>query len=88
MKKIVTKKILDIYFKYDEDLSLLHERWANKKDRDLVSNEQANILGKYIDKLEFLDVKALDKKLREETENEVKELEKYIEQSVIETLRD
>ena len=50
MTKIVTKKILDIYYKYDEDLSLLYEPWASKKDRSVVSSEQAQILGKYIDK--------------------------------------
>ncbi|WP_299243005.1 hypothetical protein [uncultured Aquimarina sp.] len=88
MNKIVTKEILDIYFKYDEDLSLLHERWARKKDKEAVSSEQANILGQYIDKLEFLKVKNIGKKLRMETQSEVKELEQYIDKEVIDILKE
>ena len=31
MEIIVDKKVLEIYYKYDEDLSLLHEPWAKKR---------------------------------------------------------
>ncbi len=88
MKKIVTKNVLDIYFEYDEDLSLLHEPWAKKKDRESVSSEQANVLGKYIDKLEFLKVKNIAQELRNKTIDEIQELEQYIEQDVIDILKE
>ncbi len=86
MKK-VNKKILDVYYKYDEDLSLLNEPWAKKGDREIVSFEQAKILGMYIDKLEFLKVKNISCDLRNKTYAELLALEEHIEKDVIDILK-
>lgn len=88
MNKLVTKKILDIYYKYDEDLSLLNEPWAKKKDRETVSFEQAKVLGMYIDKMEFLKIEGISSDLRKKTYIEMLELEDYIERDVIIILKD
>ena len=87
MKKLVEKKILDIYHQYDEDLSLLYEPWARKKGRESVSSKQAQILGGYIDKLEFLKVKNLSSEIRNRINLELLELELHIEQDVIDILK-
>ena len=87
MNKLVTKKILDIYYKYDEDLSLLNEPWAKKKDREIVSFEQAKTLGVYIDKLEFLKVNSISHNLRNRIEAELLLLEENIEKDVISILK-
>lgn len=87
MMKKIDKKILDIYYKYDEDLSLLNEPWAKKKDREVVSFEQAKILGMYVDKLEFLKIENISNNLRDKTCNELLVLEEYIEKDVIDILK-
>ena len=88
MVKKVDKQILDLYYKYDEDLDLLNERGARKKDRESVSHEQAVTLGTFIEKLEFLKVKNLSSELRNRTINEIKELEQHIEPDVIKILKE
>jgi hypothetical protein len=86
MKKI-NKRILDLYYKYDEDLSLLNEPWAKRRDREKVSFEQASVLGMYIDKLIFLKVKTLSSNLRDKTNAELLILEEQIEEDVIDALK-
>ncbi len=87
MNKIVTKLVLDMYDKYDQDLSLLNEPWAKKKDVQLVSFEQATILGKYIDKLEFTNSAFISKDLKEKIIKEIEQLELFIEKDVIEEIK-
>ena len=58
-----------------------------KKDRELVSFQQAQILEKFIDKLEFLKTGNISDELRSKTTSELLDLEKSIEQEVIDILK-
>ena len=87
MKQKITKEVLDVFFKYDEDLSLLNERWAKEEDRDKVSFEQSVILGRYIENLEFLKISNVSSKLRDNVYKELLELESHINQDVIDLLK-
>ena len=84
---MVTKKTLEIYDKYDGDFGLLDEPWAKKKDRKLVSPEQAQILSDFIEKLEFLDLDNISFDLRNKTIEEVRDLELQIDQEVVSIIR-
>jgi hypothetical protein len=84
---MVTKKILEIYDKYEGDFGLLDEPWAKKKDRELVSSEQAQILSNFIEKLEFLNLNNISSDLRGKTIVEIKKLELQIDQDVIDIIR-
>jgi hypothetical protein len=59
MKYLVTKELLDLHDKYDGDLGLLDERWADKKDRELFTHEQMGTLGEYIHQVRFSQVEIL-----------------------------
>ena len=86
MKKI-NKEILNIYYKYDKDFGLLNEPWAKKEDKELVNFEVAQIFGKYIEGLELVNNKFISEKLKEVTRNEIKEMELYFENDVIDLLK-
>ena len=88
-KIVVTKAILDLYYKHDEDFNLLGEPWANNKDRELFNNHHtgADILTSYIDLLHFSKVENLSTDLRKKTINEIQNFENYIEKEVIEILK-
>ncbi len=84
---MVTKKVLEIYDKYEGDLGLLDEPWANKKDRQSVSSEQANILGGFIEKLEFLKLNNISSDLRDKILLEIEKLELEIDLDVVDIVR-
>lgn len=88
MKKIVTKKILALYDKYDGDLGLLDEPWASKKDIQEVNLKQSQILSDYIDQLNFLNVKNISEELKNQTYRRIRELEEYIDPEVIIILKE
>jgi hypothetical protein len=84
---MVTKKTLEIYDKYEGDFGLLYEPWANKKDRELVSSEQAQTLSSFIEKLEFLNLNNISSDLRIKTIEEIVKLELQIDKEVIDIIR-
>ena len=88
MEKIVTKELLDLHDKYDEDLGLLHERWASKKDRNEVKGKQVKVMYEYIDLLCFSRLDTVSKELRRRTLDRIEELEKLIEDEVVSILRE
>lgn len=87
MKIIVTKIILDIHDKYDREFGLLDEPWASKKDRDMVSSEQAMLLSEYADTLNFLKVEGVSEKMRLKALDKITELEGFIDNEVIDILK-
>lgn len=59
MEKIVTKEILDIHDKYDEDFGLLDEPWAKKRiETKLITNNLKRLVIILIS-LSFLKLKML-----------------------------
>lgn len=88
MEKIVTKELLDLHDKYDEDLGLLHELWASKKDRNEVKGKQVKVMYEYIDLLCFSRLDTVSKELRRRTLDRIEELEKLIEDEVVSILRE
>lgn len=84
---MVTKKILEIYDKYEYDFGLLDEPWAKKEDRDIVSSEQAQTLCNYIEKLEFINLNNISSDLRSKTIAEIEKLELNIDQEVIDIIK-
>lgn len=85
--KLVTQRTLDLWEKHDRDLGLLDERWASKKDRDSVSEEEAKVLGQYIDHLHYLKGENLSKDIRQRFMDTIDDLESYIEDEVVKKLR-
>jgi len=86
---IVTREVLELYDKYEGDFGLLHERWADKRDREKVTREQCQLLGEYVEKLEFtrLDPVLFSAEMRESARKRIAELELVIDGEVIEILR-
>lgn len=87
MKKKVDKELLDLYYEYDQEFGLLDEPWASKKDREFFNQYHPNVLEKYIDKLMFIKVENLHSSLRDKTNDEIKELENFIDKEVIDILK-
>lgn len=90
MKRVVvTKEVLDLYDKYEGDFGLLHERSADKADREKATNEQCFILGQYVDKLEFtqLEPRLYSAQMTEAAWKRIGELEELIDDEVIAILR-
>lgn len=88
MQYLVTKQLLALYDKYDGDLGLLDERWADKRDRELFSSEQMRTLGEYLQQLALSGVDTLAPEFRRQVERRVDELEALIDPDVITALRD
>ena len=88
MPYLVTKQLLALHDKYDGDLGLLHERWADKRDRALFSDEQIRTLGEYLQQLELADVECLSPEFRERVELRIGELERLIDPEVVSALRE
>ena len=84
---MITKKILDIYDKYEGDFGLLDEPWASKKDREIVSSFQSQLLSEYIEQLHFVKIENISNKMRTQTLERIRELEKYIDKDVIKILK-
>ena len=87
MSDFVTKKILEVFDKYEGDFGLLDEPWASKKDREKVSLKQSMVLGEYVDKLNLMKVENISDELRESTGARVIELEKSIDAEVVTIVR-
>ena len=85
---MVTKEVLDIYDKYEQDFTLLYEPWASKKDRKKVSGEQASLLDEYVDNLYFVKVENLSDALKNQTIKRIEELEKFIDNEVVNILKE
>ena len=88
MQYLVTKQLLALHDKYEGDLGLLHERWADKRDRELFSKEQMWTLGDYQQQLAWSDVDCLAPEFRKQVEHRIDELESLIEPDVVATLRE
>ncbi len=87
MQYLVTKQLLALLDKYDGDLGLLDERWANKRDRNLFTDEQIRAFGDYMQQLALRDVDCLALEFRRQVEQRIDELERSIEPDVVATLR-
>ena len=85
---IVDKRVLDIYLKYDEDFSLLDEPWADKKDRDIISDEQFKIFGDYLEAIQMIEINNLSQELKKKALLKIHKLEKHIDVDVIKFLKD
>ncbi len=88
MQYLVTKQLLALHDKYDGDLGLLHERWADKRDRGLFSAEQIRTLGEYLQQLAMSEVDSLAPEFRRQVEDRIDELERLIEPEVVAILRE
>lgn len=88
MKHLVTKELLDLHDKYDGDLGLLDERWADKADRALFSSEQIRTLSEYLEQVRLRESPILSPELRSNIEQRINELEKLIAPDVIATLKE
>lgn len=87
MPYLVTKQLLALHDKYDGDLGLLHERWADKRDLELFSNEQIRTLGEYLDQLALADVECLSPEFRARVDLRIEELKKRMDPEVVIALR-
>jgi hypothetical protein len=83
----ITKEVLDLYDKYDQDFGLLNERWADPKDRDKVTAGQMQILGEYVDKLHLLKLDTYSSQYMESAKERIVELEELIDCEVIAILK-
>lgn len=66
---------------------MLDERWADKRDRDLFSDEQIRVFGDYLQQLALRDVECLAPAFRRQVEHRIDELERFIEPEVVAILR-
>lgn len=87
MNEKVTKKILDIYDKYDGDLGLLDERWAKETDKNSVSPRQSEILQGYISNLRLINNGNYSGDLLEKYKAKASQYEKFIDAEVIAIIR-
>ena len=88
MQYLVTKQLLALHDKYEGDLGLLDERWADKRERELFSAEQIRTLGGYLQQLALSGVDCLAPEFLKEVERRIDELELLIDPDVVSTLRD
>lgn len=88
MQYQVTKQLLALHDKYDGDLGLLDERWADKRDRALFSNQHMQTLGEYLQQLALSGDGSLGLDFRRDVEHRIAELERLIEPDVVATLRE
>ena len=88
MQYLVTKQLLALHDKYDGDLGLLDECWADKRDRELFSAEQMRTLGVYLQQLALSGEDCLAPEFRKEVERRIDELELLVDPDVVSTLRD
>jgi predicted alpha/beta hydrolase family esterase len=84
---IITKEVLDLYDKYDQDFGLLDERWADARDRHKVTAEQCPLLAEYVDKLHLIKLTTYSSEFTETALKRIAELEKMIDSEVIEILK-
>lgn len=87
MDIIVTKEVLEIYDKYDQDFGLLHERWASEEDRQKVTPEQCHLLSDYVDKLYLIKLDAPSVEIKAKATKRLAEIEKVMDPEVVQTLR-
>jgi hypothetical protein len=87
MQYLVTKQLLALHDRYDGDLGLLDERWADMRDRELFSAEQMRTLGDYLQQLALRGVDCLAPEFRKEVDRRIDELEQLIDPEVVSTLR-
>ena len=88
MPYLVTKELLALHDKYEGDLGLLHERWADKRDAERFSAEQMRTLGDYQQQLALIQVDCLAPEFRRRVEDRMIELERLIDPDVVVTLRE
>jgi hypothetical protein len=88
MPYLVTKQLLALHDKYDGDLGLLDERWADKRDRAMFSDEQIRTLGEYLDQLALAGVERLSSEFRMRVELRIEELERLMDPEVVAALRE
>ena len=89
MKKniIVTHEVLELYDKYDGDLGLIDERWADEDDQNKITLEQTELLAEYLEKLNLLTIRAYSEKMKIEARERALELEKFIDCDVVTILK-
>jgi len=86
MNTRVHKGVLALRDKYEGDLGLLNEPWADKSDRERFSSEQICTLYEYIEKLVLSSNIYYSKALRKSYEDRLYELQKHIDADVIKEL--
>lgn len=87
MSYLVTQALVELFIRYDGDLGLLDEHWADPKDREPFSSEQFHTLGQYIDQVGFADSKAYSPEYRLAAENRIKDLRMQISPEAIALLQ-
>ena len=88
MQYLVTKQLLALHDKYDGDLGLVDERWADKRDRELFSAEQMHALEEYLQQLALSKADCLAPEFRRRVQDRIDKLERLIEPDVVATLRE
>jgi len=78
MSYLLNQALVELFIRYDGDLGLLDERWANPKDREAFSSEQFYTLGQYVDQVSLAKTRVLSPEYRLRIENSIKDLEKQI----------
>lgn len=89
MKKTVTQDILRLHDEFEGDIGLVSERWVSEKKREEVRIHLSalQLLGEYVDQLYFVKVKFLSADLKSRTVSRITELERDIEDEVIDVMR-
>jgi hypothetical protein len=82
MTTSLTKDLLALYDKYDGDLGLLDERWADKNDHGKFTNEQMRIFGQYIRNLMLIRNVHYSDKLKGKAIGEIIATEKIMDAEV------
>ncbi|MCX6836619.1 MAG: hypothetical protein NTX35_02255 [Verrucomicrobia bacterium] len=83
MPYLVEQALVELFIRYDGDLGLMDERWANPKDREAFGSEQLYTLGQSIDQVSLAKSPALSSEYRLQIENRIKDLQKQIEPEAI-----
>ena len=88
MKNVfIGKEVLIVYDEYDQDFGLLHERWANKEDRQRLTQEQTMLFGEYIQNLRTLKIDCISVRMRETALKRLEMIEEVMDPEVAEVLR-
>lgn len=89
MRKTVTQDILSLHDEFEGDIGLVDERWVSEKKREEVRIHLSalQLLGEYVDQLYFVKVKFLSADLKSRILRRITELERDIEDEVIDVMR-
>lgn len=84
---VITRELLEIHDKYNQDFGLLDERWADEEDRQRVTGEQCGMLGEYVDKLHQIKLEGFSEEMQERALERIRDIEEVTDPEVVLILR-